>query len=51
MMGRHLFLEEWNGIEMVRNPAEGAPDIKLHTDASGSFGCGAWIGNQWLQLQ
>jgi len=51
LMWWHLFLEEWNGIGMVRNPAEGTPDFNLHTDASGSYGCGAWIGNQWLQLQ
>ena len=47
----HLFLEEWNGIGMVVNPVKSPPDINLHTDASTSFGCGAWTGNQWLQLQ
>ena len=36
---------------MVENTAESPPDINLHTDVSGSFGCGAWTGNQWLQLQ
>jgi len=27
------------------------PDIVLCSDASGSFGCGAWLKNQWLQFQ
>lgn len=26
------------------------PDIHLFSDASGSFGCGAWWGQSWLQV-
>ena len=47
----NLFLEDWNGIGMLENPADGMPDIEIHSDASGSFGCGAWTGDLWLQLQ
>ena len=47
----HLFLEKWNGLSIVENPAESAPDITLYSDGSGSFGCGAWLRNQWLQIQ
>ena len=46
-----MFLEEWNGIRIVENLAECPPDNNLHTDTSGSYECGAWTGNQWLQLQ
>jgi len=51
LMWWHLFLEDWNGISMLENPEDGVPDVELHSDASGSFGCGAWTGNLWLQLQ
>ena len=27
------------------------PYIEIQSDASGSFGCGAWTGDLWLQLQ
>lgn len=46
----HMFLEAWNGIGMLHNPAESTPDVHLYSDVSGSFGCGAWFGRQWLQL-
>ena len=26
------------------------PDVHLFSDASGSFGCGAWWGQSWLQV-
>ena len=29
----------------------GIPDIETHSDASSSFGCGAWTGDLRLQLQ
>ena len=47
----HLYLESWNGVAMLENATMRNPDIYLYTDASGSFGCRAYWGNQWLQLQ
>ena len=47
----HLYLETWNGVAMLEKMSRQNPDIYLYTDASGSFGCGACWGNQWLQLQ
>ena len=45
-----MFVETWNGISMLFNPADRTPDVHLYSDASGSFGCGAWAGRRWLQL-
>ena len=45
----HLFLESWNGMAMMGS-LEWHPDIHLFSDASGSFGCGAWWGQSWLQV-
>ena len=50
LMRWHLFLETWNGIGMMDNPASYPSSIDLYTDASGHFGCAAWCGSQWLQL-
>ena len=27
------------------------PDVQIHTDASGTWGCGALFNNHWLQLK
>ena len=35
----------------LSNGPVGEPDIDVFTDASGSFGCGAWWKEGWLQLQ
>ena len=50
LMWWHLFLDSWNGVGMMDNPADDPTGIHLHTDASGHFGCGAWCGSQWFQL-
>lgn len=47
----HCFLGTWNGVAMMENSPETGQEIQLYTDASGSFGCGAWWGVEWLQLQ
>ena len=50
LMWWHLFLDSWNGIGMMDNPASNSERIHVYTDASGQFGCGAWCGVKWLQL-
>ena len=45
----HIFLDKWNGISMISPPPSQATDIHLYSDASGSFGCGAWWGVEWLR--
>ena len=49
LMWWHRFLESWNGISMMGDQAEAAADHHLYSDASGSFGCGAWCGRSWWQ--
>ena len=45
----HCFLDRWNGVAMMSDASARPVDIHLFTDASGSFGCGAWWGTAWLQ--
>ena len=42
------FLEEWNGVSMIA--MSGGTELHLYSDASGSFGCGAWQNNRWFQF-
>ena len=44
------FLESWNGVSFLAPPSH-LPKVELTTDASGSWGCGAWHLNSWFQLQ
>ena len=47
----HVFAESWNGVSMMQQTAEGSHDVHLWSDASGSWGCGAWWDNNWFQLK
>ena len=49
LMWWNLFLESWNGISMLEDPAWKSVPFHLYTDASGSFGCGAWSEQSWFQ--
>ena len=51
LMWWHVFLEEWNGVSMLTDPALRETDHHLYSDASGSFGCGAWWGPSWFQYR
>ncbi len=44
------FLSGWNGISFL-NPPSSLAKIHLYTDASGSWGCAAWCGENWLQVR
>jgi hypothetical protein len=44
------FAAEWNGISFL-SPPSCLPQLQLTSDASGSWGCGAWHGRKWFQLQ
>ena len=44
-----LFIAEWNGVSFLA-PPQRLPVTELATDASGSWGCGAWHGNRWFQV-
>ena len=47
----HVFTSEWNGISMLLDLNRSKPDINLFSDASGSWGCGAYWGSQCNGLQ
>ena len=46
----YLFLETWNGVAMMTANSREVPDIVLTSDASGSWGCGAYSGGKWFML-
>ena len=44
----HLFLGPWNGVG-INDATSSHPGIELLSNASGSWGCGAWRGTKWFQ--
>ena len=46
----HTFLTNWNGLSLLKH-ASTKPDFCIQTDASGSWGCGAYFHGRWFQLQ
>ena len=47
----HLFLERWNGVSFF--PAQGYWAASVTSDASGSWGCGAFLSSsaEWFQVE
>ena len=45
------FVESWNGTSMIIQAKKYNPDLVMTSDASGSWGCGAFFGKQWFMLQ
>ena len=41
---------EWNGISFLHTPRH-LPQRQMASDASGHWGCGAWSGDRWFQVQ
>lgn len=46
----NMFVRDWNGASFLQPPAH-LPQVELHSNASGSWGCGAYSGVEWFQLQ
>ncbi len=47
-----LFLEQWNGVSLFSSVVRGACCTTLTSDASGTWGCGAFTSTgEWLQLR
>ena len=44
------FVHHWNGISFLSNPSN-LPVVEIATDASGTWGCGAWHQDLWFQVQ
>ena len=38
----HVFASEWNGLSLLWNSSRHNPDVIVFSDASGSWGCGAF---------
>ncbi len=45
------FQQSWNGTSMLLPRRRARPDAVVISNASGSWGCGAYWGHEWLQLQ
>ena len=45
------FGQEWNGTAMMWHVDRARPEVVLTSDASGSWGCSAWLESRWFQLQ
>ena len=45
----NMFAARWNGVRVL--PRSSRPAATVTWDASGSWGCGAWCGNEWFQFQ
>jgi len=50
LMWWKVFSTHWNGASLLVDPFA-TPQVVLTSDASGSWGCGAWCGSTWFQLQ
>ena len=44
-----VFSARWNGASLVVHP--GSREVDLISDASGGWGCGAWQGSHWFQIE
>ena len=44
------FLVQWNGVSFLTPPSS-LPKVHLFTDALGSWGCAAWHGDEWFQVE
>lgn len=44
------FINRWNGISFLPTPSQ-LPTLEMASDASGSWGCGAWHIDKWFQIQ
>ena len=47
----YQFGRDWNGVTMMSSINKARPGAVLTSDASGSWGCGAWCGSHWFQLE
>ena len=46
-----LFAARWNGTSMLMCFDRANPQISVTSDASGTWGCGAYEGDKWLQFE
>ena len=46
-----IFVDQWNGVSMLWDIGLCKSDIVVYSDASGSWGCGAFCNQTWFQLE
>lgn len=46
----HVFVSDWNGVSMMLKRGLSVPEVEMWSDASGSWGCGAFWGERWFQV-
>ena len=46
----HTFAASWNGVSIIKNPPSSHPNHEMWSDASGSWGAGAFWESEWLQF-
>ena len=46
-----VFATQWNGTSMLVRFDKANPQVSVTTDASGTWGCGAYEGSRWLQFK
>ena len=52
MLWWHLFVDRWNGISILWDlQRQASASLSVYTDASGSWGCGAYGAPHWLSLK
>ena len=47
----YCFVHKWNGASMLWDLGRLVPEITVHSDASGGWGCGAYCLPHWFSLQ
>ena len=45
-----MFIVQWKRVSFLPNPPD-LPVVHLASDASGTWGCWAWHGRSWFQVQ
>ena len=45
----NTFIAKWNGVSFLSLPSH-LPKLEIMSDASGSWGCGAWQNHSWFQV-
>ena len=47
----YFFMDRWNGISMLWSLKRQSADLSVFSDASGVWGCGAYITSKWFSLK
>ena len=51
IMWWYIFMEEWNGVSLLWDLGLQVPNVQVYTDASGNWGCRAFLDRMWFHLE